>query len=116
MKTRLVIMALICLTAGVGAFPAQAGGPSIDQQKSYYLDCIDQEIENYSCKVVLTNSRSKNLRAYGGEASQKAQFLTQNKDALVQEMTVQNVSLRPHAVHQYLLQRFNRETFAYAAE
>jgi len=87
-----------------------------DQQKSYYLDCIDQEIENYSCKVVLTNSRSKNLRQYGGEASQKVQFLTQNKDALVQEMAVQNVSLRPHAVHQYLLQRFSRETSAYAAE
>jgi hypothetical protein len=116
MKTRLVIMALICLTAGFGVIPAYGGAPSIDQQRSYYLGCIDQEIENYSCKVVLTNSRSKNLREYGGEASQKVQFLTQNKDALVQEMTVQNVSLRPHAVHQYLLQRFSLETSMQAAK
>jgi hypothetical protein len=116
MKTRLVIMALICLTAGFGALPAHGGAPSSDQQRGYYLDCIDKEIENYSCKVVLTNSRSKNLREYGGEASERAKFLTQNKDALVQEMMIQNVSLRPHAVHQYLLQRFSRETSAQAAK
>lgn len=117
MKTRLImITVLACLAAGWGAFSAHGGEASIDPQQSYYLDCIHQEIDHYSCKVVLVNSRSRHLRDYGSEASRKAKFLAENKDALVQEMMVQKVSMRPHAVHQYLLQRFSLETPLQAAE
>ncbi|MCK7512437.1 MAG: hypothetical protein MZV70_55960 [Desulfobacterales bacterium] len=113
MKTRLVIvMAMVCLTAGIWALPARGDESPADQQKSYYLKCINKEIDNYSCKVVLTSSRSKNLQAYGENAALRTAFLSQNRDALVQEMIAQKVSMRPHAVQQYLRQRFNQEASA----
>src|SRR5512139_884137 len=110
MKSRLVIvMAIVGLTAGIWAFPACGDESPADQQKSYYLKCINDEIENNSCKVVLTASRSKNLQAYGETAALRTVFLSKNRDALVQEMIAQKVSLRPQAVQQYLRQRFNQE-------
>jgi hypothetical protein len=111
MKIRLVTIIIIgCLAAAVGAIPACGDEVSSEQQKRYYLDCINAEIDNNSCKVALLGSRSRNLQTYGNSAARKAVFLSQNRDALVQEMMVQNVSMRPHAVHQYLLQRFSLET------
>jgi len=110
MKTRLVIgIAMVCLTAGMWALPACGDESSADHQKNYYLKCIKAEIDNYSCKVAFTTSRSKNLQAYGESAARRAAFLSQNRDALVQEMFAQKVSMRPHAVHQYLGQRFSQE-------
>ena len=111
MKSRLVIvMAMVCLTAGIWALPAYGDESPADQQKSYYLKCINEEIDNYSCKVALTNSRSKNLQAQGEKAALRTVFLSRNRDALVQEMVAQKVSLRPQAVQQFLRQRFNQET------
>ena len=110
MKTRLVIvMAMVCLAAGVWALPARGDESPADQQKSYYLKCIDKEIDHYSCQVAMTSSRSKNLQAYGETAALKTAFLSRNRDALVQEMMAQKVSMRPQAVQQYLRQRFNQE-------
>jgi len=110
MKTRLVIgIAIVCLTAGILALPACGDESPVDQQKSYYLKCINAEIDNYSCKVGYATSRSNNLQAYGESAARRTAFLTRNKDALVQEMFAQKVSMRPHAVHQYLGQRFIQE-------
>ena len=116
MKTRLVIgMAIVCLTIGIWALPARGDESPVDQQQNYYLKCINAEIDNYSCKVVHTASRSKNLQAYGQHAALRTEFLSQTKDALVQEMIAQKVSMRPHAVHQYLRQRFYQEAFVQTA-
>ena len=110
MKTRLVIgIAMVCLTAGIWALPACGDESPAAMKKSYYLKCINAEIDTYSCKVVYATSRSKNLQAYGENAARRTVFLTQNRDALVQEMVAQSVSLRPHAVHQYIGQRFIQE-------
>ena len=110
MKTRLVIgMAIVCLTAGIWALPARGDESPVDQQQNYYLKCINAEIDNYSCKVGYATSRSKNLQAYGESAARRTAFLTQNRDVLVQEMLAQKVSMRPHAVQQYLRQRFSQE-------
>jgi hypothetical protein len=117
MKTRLVTIIIIgCLAAAIGAIPAYGDEVSSEQQKRYYLDCINVEIDNNSCKVALLGSRSRNLQTYGSNAARKAVFLSQNREALVQEMMVLNVSMRPHAVHQYLLQRFSLETSMQAAK
>jgi len=111
MKSRLVIvMAMVCLTAGIWALPACGDESPADQQKSYYLKCINEEIDNYSCKVALTASRSQNLQAYGETAALRTVFLSKNRDALAQEMVAQKVSMRPQAVQQYLRQRFNLES------
>jgi hypothetical protein len=110
MKTRLVIgIAIVCLTAGIWALPACGGESPANQQKDYYLKCIKAEIDNYSCKVVHATSRSGNLQAYGKSAARRTAFLAHNRDALAQEMIAQKISMRPHAVHQYLRERFSQE-------
>ena len=103
-------IAMAWLAIGMWALPACGDESPADQQKSYYLKCINDEIENNSCKVVLTASRSKKLQAYGEKAALRTVFLSQNRDALAQEMVAQKVSMRPQAVQQYLRQRFNQET------
>ena len=111
MKTRLIIsMAMVGLAATLWALPARSDDSPVEKQASYYLNCINEEIDNYSCKVALTTSRSKNLQTYGEKAALRTAFLSQNRDVLVQEMVAQKVSLRPQAVQQYLRQRFNQET------
>lgn len=108
MKTRLImIIGLIGLAVAIGAVPARSDTSSADRQKSYYLDCIQNEIDTYSFKLELVTSRSDNLREYGIEAARKTAFLTKNRDALMEEMVLRKVSMRPHAVHLYLLRRFN---------
>jgi len=110
MKPRHFIgIAMAWLAIGMWALPACGDESPAEQQKNYFLKCIDKEIDRYSCKVVHTASRSKNLQTYGRQAALKTAFLSQNKDALVQEMIVQKVSMRPHSVHHFLLNRFNRE-------
>jgi hypothetical protein len=104
-----IIIVAVALLVGMAAGPSYGDEQPTDQQKNYYLNCIEREIDNYSCKVVHANSRSRNLQAYGQNAALKAVFFSKNRDALVQEMIAQKVSMRPHAVHQYLLQRCNQE-------
>jgi hypothetical protein len=117
MKSRLVIvMAMVCLTAGIWALPACGDESPADQQKSYYLKCINEEIDNFSCKVALTTSRSKNLQAYGEKAALITVFLSRNRDALAKEMLAQKVSMRPQAVEQFLRQRFNQEIHVQMAQ
>jgi hypothetical protein len=110
MKTRFIItMAMVSLGGMIGAFPALSDDISVEQQMSYYLKFINEEIENCESKQALTGSRSKNLQNCGTNAMRRKAFLVQNRDVLVQEMVVQKVKIRPHAVHQYLLQRCSQE-------
>jgi uncharacterized membrane protein YbaN (DUF454 family) len=116
MKTRLITIIIIgCLATAVGVIPAFGDESPADPQMSYYIKCINDEIDHYSCKVTLTSSRSKNLQAYGEQAALKTVFLSRNRDALVREMTAKKVSMHPQAVQQYLRQRFNQETTAQLA-
>ena len=110
MKNRLIIVICIFIVlAGSWTLSAWSDDSTADQQKTYYLNCITNEIESYSCKVQFTTSRSTNLQGYGEQAALRTVYLSKNKEALVQEMIAQKVSMRPHAVHQYLLQRCNQE-------
>jgi hypothetical protein len=110
MKTRFIIsMAMVSLALSIGAFPALSADITVEQQRSYYLKFIDEEIESCESKQALTGSRSKNLQNCGTNAMRRKAFLVQNRDFLVQEMVVQKVNMRPHAIHQYLLQRCNQE-------
>lgn len=89
---------------------------TIEQQKDYYLQRIDTEIENYSCKVPYIISRSQKLHGYGEKAALRAVYLSKHKDILVQEMVLQKVSMHPYSVHQYLLHRCNEEMSAEMAK
>jgi len=115
-NSHFIIIAVVALMVGMAAGPSCGDEQPTDQQKTYYLNCIEREIDNYSCKVVHAKSRSKNLQTYGENAALKAVFLSKNRDALVQEMIVLKVSMRAHAVHQYLLQRCNQEVGSIKAQ
>jgi hypothetical protein len=101
---------MVGLSVGIWVFPAWSDESTIEQQKSYYLKCINNEIEKYSCKVQFTTSRSKKLQDYGEEAALRTVYLSRNRETLVQEMAAQKVSMRPHTVHQYLMQRWNQQS------
>lgn len=109
MRTRFVVMAMVSLTIIIWAIPGLSSEPKIDQQKNFYLQRINEEIANYSCKVDFITSDSRRLQVYGEKAALRAVYLSRNKDSLAQEMVLQQVSLRPHSVHQYLLKRCNQE-------
>lgn len=52
MKTRLVTILIIgCLASTIGVLPACGDESPADQQNSYYLKCINEEIDANSCKV-----------------------------------------------------------------
>lgn len=109
MKTRFTIMAMVGIAVTIWALPVLGDASTVEQQRSYYLKCINDEISSCESKQALTGSRSKNLQSCAMNAMRRKAFLVQNRDTLVQEMIVQKVSMRPHAVHQYLLQRCNQE-------
>lgn len=109
MKTRFTIMAMVGIAFTIWALPALSEDCTVEQQRSYYLKCINDEISSCESKQALSGSRSKNLQGCAMNAMRRKAFLVQNRDTLAQEMVVQKVSMRPHAVHQYLLQRCNQE-------
>jgi len=109
MKTRFTIMAMVSIAFTIWALPVLSEDSTVEQQKSYYLKCINDEISSCESKQALSGSRSQNLQGCAMNAMRRKAFLVQNRDTLAQEMVVQKVSMRPHAVHQYLLQRCNQE-------
>ncbi len=111
MKTRFIMsVGMIGMALVMAAATAFGGSAAADRQRSYYRDCIQGEIGSCNPKMKLATSRSEHLRTYGDRAVQKEAFLRKNSDALVEEMVIRNVTMRPHAVHQYLLHRFNEES------
>lgn len=111
MKTTLIMtIGFLGLAVTIGAVPVYSDEPAADHQRSYYLNCIENEIEDNVSKMEFVTSRSDNLREHGIEAAMKAAFLTKHRDALVQEMVLRNVGMRPHTVDHYLLLRFNEES------
>jgi hypothetical protein len=110
MKTRFaVIIGLVFFATVMGATWAGADSTGVDSQRRFFLKCIDQEIANYSGKVELVNSSSENLREYGSESARKVVFLVKNRQDLAEEMTAQKISMRSHAVHQFLNTRFHQD-------
>jgi len=116
MKTRFTIMAMVGIAVTIWALPVLGGASTVEQQRSYYLKCINDEISSCESKQALTGSRSKNLQGCAMNAMRRKAFLVQNRDTLAQEMIVQKVSMRPYAVHQYLLQRCNQEVGSIKAQ
>jgi hypothetical protein len=111
MKTRFImIVGVIGLALVIAAATALGGSSAVDRKRSYFRDCIQSEIDSCNPKMKLATSRSEHLRTYGDRAVQKEAFLRKNSETLVEEMVIRNVTMRPHAVHQYLLHRFNEES------
>ena len=94
---------VIVLTGSAGAIAQTA---SKDQLISYYERCITKKISNCNAKTVLHTSRSVHLRQKADLAARQIQFLSANKDMLINEMLEQGIGPKRYKVEHYLNKRF----------
>lgn len=107
MMGKILIITLPLAFMGFCGFFATAGNCFDEGQASqFYESCIVKELEKCRAKDRLHHSKSKNLREYAEVKTCKAAFLTDQKDALIQEMLKNRIALRPHRVAAYLNHRF----------
>lgn len=80
-----------------------------EQLANYYKEYISKCIcKNESKAALLQTSRSENLRRSGAIYEQKAVFLTNNQNVLVDEMIRMKIGTKPYKVDYYLSKRFYR--------
>ena len=104
---RLVIIFLTSVMMLSGATLVAAKPQPENQLEKYYEARIAEKIAKYQSKTELAKSRSKNLRLDAAIATEKATFLSLNKDILVKEMVEQNVGRKPYKIDVFLNQKFS---------
>ena len=67
---------------------------------------IDDYIQKCQSKSNLRDSRSKNIRNEASLAALKVQYLTANKDKLIDKMLKTELSMKKYKVHYFLNTRF----------
>lgn len=104
-KALIVIFALGVIIS-VSGYPSI--GLSIDETDimEFYESCIDSEIAKCTSKAVFLNSQSPNLRRYGKIETQKAKFLSNAKDMLIDEMIDKRIDPKYYKVEHFLNSRF----------
>ena len=105
-KTKWIVAALIVVFIIASAVKIGAQSQSVDPQKKFYETCLYEKIVKHQAKTILKNSKSKNLRLDAETAAQKATFLNQNKNMLVEEMIEQDIDLKRYQIDFYLNKRF----------
>lgn len=99
MKHMWMVAGIIFMTFGLAAAD-DVGEPN------FYLNCIDQEIQQCQCKAQLLDSQSENLRTCAGESMSRANFYRNNKDKLAAEMMAEEIPRNPHRVNYYLIKAY----------
>lgn len=105
-----VIAMMITLLIIIGALPATVQGGEKEQLRTYYKNYIVKCISKNQSKSNLQSSKSANLRSCGALSKQKAIFLTNNQNTLVNEMIKNQVGKKPYKIDHYLNKRFH-ETY-----
>jgi hypothetical protein len=105
-KTKWIVAALIAILIIASAVKIGAQSQSVDPQKKFYETCLSEKIFKHQAKTILKNSKSKNLRLDAETAAQKATFLNQNSNMLVEEMIEQDIDLKRYQIDFYLNKRF----------
>jgi len=105
-NTEWIITALIGVLVTISSVKIAAQSQPDDPQKKFYETCLSEKIAKYQSKTVLKNSKSKNLRLTAETATQKARFLTLNKNMLVEEMIEQDIDTKRYLINFYLNKRF----------
>jgi len=99
-------MITVCVLWG----PLNSTALSGDQEErvKYYESCIVKEIVKCDSKfVLLSSSRSINLKNYAKMEAQKARFLEAYKEILVKEMTEMQLEPKHYKVELFLNSRFH---------
>ena len=91
----------------IAAFPAKGQTVENEQLVKYYREYISKCISKNISKAGLQTSKSENLRSCGILYKKKAIFLTNNQNALIDEMIRKEIGKKPYKVDYYLNKRFN---------
>jgi hypothetical protein len=101
------LMTILVVIALSGAYSMTAQAEETEQLRKLYSGCIVEAITRCQSKSGLVSSKSENLRTSGLLARQKAVFLTDSHDVLVEEMVANDVGTRPYQIDYYLNRRFH---------
>ena len=99
----IVVMALALMVALTDTGHAGENEQLIKYYKEYISKCISKN----KSKATLQTSRSENLRRSGVIYEQKAVFLTNNQNVLLDEMIRKKIGTKPYKIDYYLNKRFN---------
>jgi hypothetical protein len=92
----------------IAVFPNTGRTDENEQLEKYYMGYISECIcKNESKAALLHTSRSANLKEDGAIYKQKAVFLTNNQNVLVDEMIRKEIGKKPYKVDYYLNKKFN---------
>jgi hypothetical protein len=103
----LIITTMVMVVSLIVGLPVTGQTEENVQLKNYYNAYIVKCIDKNQSKTVLLTSRSENLRNYGAICKQKTVFLTNNQNALVDEMIKKEIGTKPYKIDYYLNKRFN---------
>ncbi len=107
MKTKYFFMASAILLATMLCIsPAWCEPPVEDDQGVSYENYVDEQIQHNEFKSTLGSAKTPNLQKNAEISREKAEFLRNNRDALISEMKVNNVEMKPYKMHRYLNQTF----------
>jgi hypothetical protein len=101
---RITKIILVVILIGAISVAVQAG--ENEQLRTYYKEYISKCISINHSKASLQTSKSKNLRSCGIISKQKAIFLTDNLDMLVNELINNEIGKKPYKIDYYLTHRF----------
>ena len=103
---KLTVILMAGMVAFVGLSPSIGLCGDEEVKAKFYESCIVKEIAACEKKAYLIDSRSRNLREYAQVKVQKAAFLVDRKDSLIEELVEMQTALRDHSVRVYLNSRF----------
>ena len=104
----LSIILIIVIAALMNTLSTAGDYPALDQSPKFYEDCIDKYISRCQTKAaLLKNFKFKNIQKMASLALQKAAFLSENKDRLINEMIAENIGKKHYKVQLYINKRFN---------
>ena len=107
MKIRVVFVVLMIfylMLSTLSSAIAESHIKAIEGNLFNYL--IDDYIQKCQSKSNLRDSRSKNIRNEASLAALKVQYLTANKDKLIDKMLKTELSMKKYKVHYFLNTRF----------
>ena len=104
-----IITTVITCVILTGVISATGQSSENEQLRKYYQEYISKCISKNKAKAGLEASKSANLRSCGALSKQKVVFLTNNQNALVEEMIKKKIGTKPYKVEYYLNKRFHEK-------
>ncbi|MGA7877891.1 MAG: hypothetical protein WCA08_19695 [Desulfoferrobacter sp.] len=98
-------LATILITIGLAFLnlPSQADENDLE---TFYINLIEQKIDNCIRKASLIDSNSENLRACARESFKQASFYKHNKEILIKKMTEQDIEANRNVANYFLIKAY----------